>query len=567
MFIDFEGIDGSGKTTLSNQVAHRLRKMGYPVTHAREGGTLRAAASQRIRDITRDARLLELSPRSELLLNLARDAQQLEEVIRPALTRGELCITDRYAYSAMALAEGGRGLPASETEAAALLACQGIWPDLVVLVDVEPDLARMRKRISKLKDGREHEPPSRKGLAGLGLAARVRASLLERARREPDRWRVVENDDAPLWVLEQRIVEVVVARLEGRDGLVRRVAPPGRVAAKGPRTLETVEADFFRMLDVLEVREAALGALLLAGIPGLAAHRRRLAYAERFPGLIARGLAGLCDHQSFALRELLANDAPADVALSLAGLRIPQATSLRLRLLERELRPVVEGLFGDASNAAWSMRERALQRGELEAVLLGLGGVDSARAWELREQGLSRGLHGATARSLKGIAGERADAIRRTALAKERLAVIESLAGVHGGFARELRELLLEPAAKEILATVAGMETEHAYSLRERIAHRAPEALLSLAGSDDERAWLLRDQHAARWPVAAADSVGSLGRTERGQELLARILKTCPGKLMVVRSVYRAIAAAAAAQRPERAAAPHSTSRPELRLV
>ncbi|HEX8538198.1 MAG TPA: dTMP kinase, partial [Cystobacter sp.] len=151
MFIDFEGIDGSGKTTLSNLLAARLSRLGYKVAHAREGGELRSPVARRIRELTRDASLLEMSPRTEFFLNLARDAQQLEEVIAPALARGEVCISDRYLYSQLALSGGGRGLPGAALEPACELASQGLWPDLVILVDVEPELARLRKRLGKSK--------------------------------------------------------------------------------------------------------------------------------------------------------------------------------------------------------------------------------------------------------------------------------------------------------------------------------------------------------------------------------------------------------------------------------
>ena len=149
MFIDFEGIDGSGKTTLSNLLAERLRRLGYRVAHAREGGELRSPIARRIRELTRDSKLLEMSPRTEFFLNLARDAQQLEEVIAPALARGEVCISDRYLYSQLALSGGGRGLPWESLEPTCELASQGLWPDLVILVDVEPDLARLRKRLGE----------------------------------------------------------------------------------------------------------------------------------------------------------------------------------------------------------------------------------------------------------------------------------------------------------------------------------------------------------------------------------------------------------------------------------
>src|SRR5690606_19591540 len=78
VFIDFEGIDGSGKTTLSNRLAERLRALGYPVVHAREKGELKSALARNVRELTRDARHLEMGARTEFFLNLARDAQQRE---------------------------------------------------------------------------------------------------------------------------------------------------------------------------------------------------------------------------------------------------------------------------------------------------------------------------------------------------------------------------------------------------------------------------------------------------------------------------------------------------------
>src|SRR5690606_13207718 len=120
--------------------------------------------ARRVRELTRDSRLLEMGPRTEFFLNLARDTQQLDEIILPALDRGEVCISDRYLYSQLALSGGGRGLPLEELESACVFASRGIWPDLVVLVDVEPDLARLRKRLARLKEGRRSNSDSRKGL-------------------------------------------------------------------------------------------------------------------------------------------------------------------------------------------------------------------------------------------------------------------------------------------------------------------------------------------------------------------------------------------------------------------
>ena len=84
MFIVFEGIDGSGKTTISNKVAKALRAEGAIVEHVREGGAFASSVTQGIRDFCRDARNLALVPRAELLLYVAREIQLLEEVILPA---------------------------------------------------------------------------------------------------------------------------------------------------------------------------------------------------------------------------------------------------------------------------------------------------------------------------------------------------------------------------------------------------------------------------------------------------------------------------------------------------
>src|SRR6187549_1125206 len=94
MLVAFEGIDGSGKTTLSNRVAGALREQGLSVEHAREGGWFASRVTQSIRDLCRDARNLALVPRAELLLYVAREVQLAEEVVIPALSRNDVVITD-----------------------------------------------------------------------------------------------------------------------------------------------------------------------------------------------------------------------------------------------------------------------------------------------------------------------------------------------------------------------------------------------------------------------------------------------------------------------------------------
>ena len=206
MFIAFEGIDGSGKTTLSNRVASTLRERGLNVEHAREGGLFASRVTQAIRDLCRDARNLALVPRAELLLYVAREIQLAEEVVIPGLARADVVITDRYLYTAEVLARQIRHLPDATIRAIIDDAAGGVWPEMVVLVDVDPSVARGRRKVAKLMS-RELRPSSRKGLAGSGLGQRLREGYLSLAAADPDRWIVVDNTDADLDELVAHICE------------------------------------------------------------------------------------------------------------------------------------------------------------------------------------------------------------------------------------------------------------------------------------------------------------------------------------------------------------------------
>jgi dTMP kinase len=550
VFVAFEGIDGSGKTALSNLVADRLRAAGREVVHARANGVLGSAVARRVRELTRDQALLEMSPRAELFLNLAREAQQLDEIVRPALAQGAVCIADRSLHTIAALAVGGRALPRGEVEPATAAAAGGLWPALAILVDVDPDVARLRRQVRKLAEGRDSGGESRKGLAGAGLQVRIRRHLLAIAAADPATWLVVGNEARPLEALAAEVAAEIVRRLAG--------GAPGPALARPPmrcRPLDRagdpadVAARFRAGLAALAPTEPALAAYLLSGIPGPAEHALRAALAPRAPAIVARGLAGLSGPDTAALRRALADDVPADVALGLERDPSPAAAALRAELVLRVPGAVVRALAGDGSEEAWALRERAVEVGELGAVLVGLAGVDDPRAWSLRADGLARGLAAEVARSLARVAGVRADALRARLAEQDRLGALRATTGLDGPLARRLRDELFAHAPKRVLRSLTGLDAPYAWALRERGLPLTKEALDSVDGMDQPRAWALREAGLAIWPATAVSSLRLLVRTPRGRAVLARALATAPGSIAVLRNAHAAFAQEAPAAR------------------
>lgn len=547
MFIAFEGIDGSGKTTLSNLVAEKLRAAGRDVLHAREKGVLATAVARRVRELTRDTALLEMSGRAELFLNLAREAQQLEQVVRPALAAGRLVIADRSLHSVVALATAGRSLPRDDVDAAARIAASCARPDLVVLVDVDPDLARLRKRVGKILDRRDRDGESRKGLAGAGLQVRVRAHLRAEADADPARWIVAVNEGRPLATLAAEVATEIGRRLSGAGPAAdapRRA--PTAVAAPVDPSPRAVAASFHAAVERIAAQEPALAASLLTGIPGAREQALREELAGRAPRLVARSLRGLHDPRADALRRTLVAIVPEDVAEGLGADASPAAMALRAELLAAAPAVVAAGLAGNDGPEAWALRRRALDLGALAGVLEGLAGLDGPGAWALREEGMHRALWGAVGHGLAGVAGERADALRAALAQRDPLAAIRATAGIDGEGARALRVKFFPHAPKRVLRALTGVDAPYAWALRERALADTKEALDSVDAMDHPLAWALREAGVSSWPATAVSSLRALAPSPRGRALVARALRAAPDGVAVLRNAHAAFARAEA---------------------
>lgn len=186
-FIVFEGGEGSGKSTASAAVAGRLRAAGVTVVHTREPGGTRAG------ELVRGLLHEELTPWAELFAFLVARAQLVEEVIRPALACGETVICDRFAPSTFAYQVHARGLDGEKVRAANSIATGGLEPDLVVYLDIDPEVGLRRKH--------GETEAIRTGLEGLAFHRKVREGYLAQAAADPARWLVVDGTLPPGEVL------------------------------------------------------------------------------------------------------------------------------------------------------------------------------------------------------------------------------------------------------------------------------------------------------------------------------------------------------------------------------
>lgn len=211
MFITFEGIEGCGKSTQIGLLEQKLLAAGYHVTKTREPGGCPIA--DQVRAVLLDAANRAMVPMSELLLYGAARAQHLAEVVRPALAQGRIVLCDRFSDATRAYQAFGRGLDRHLIEQVNQLACQGLAPDITLLLDcpVETGLSRARQRIEAANGPREE----RFELEALEFHQRVRDGYLTLAAEEPQRFVIVDANTGPEQVAAQ-IVVAVMARLEQR---------------------------------------------------------------------------------------------------------------------------------------------------------------------------------------------------------------------------------------------------------------------------------------------------------------------------------------------------------------
>jgi dTMP kinase len=215
LFITLEGIDGCGKSTQLDLLARALAVRGLDLVVTREpGGTV---TGERIRSLLSSA-IARLDAKTELFLIVAARAQHVEEVLRPAKQSGRMVICDRYTDSTAAFQGYGRGLDLRTINELNRFATGGLAPDLTIIFDLDPRLARARldARASSERGGASDSALQYIDDEDVAFHERVREGYLTLARAEPERLRVVDASGTVAEAREQ-VMAVVLPLIERRD--------------------------------------------------------------------------------------------------------------------------------------------------------------------------------------------------------------------------------------------------------------------------------------------------------------------------------------------------------------
>jgi dTMP kinase len=193
--ITIEGIDGAGKSTLSEALRAELAARGLRVELLREPGGVEL--SERIRALVKDPSL-EVSPRAEALLYAAARAQLVAERLQPLLDQGAVVLLDRFVDSSLAYQGGGRALGVEQVRAINLFATGPLEPDRTLLLRISPEEGRARQ------SGRDVEP-DRLERESEDFFEAIASAYEELARAEPQRVRVIDASQPPDTVLREAL--------------------------------------------------------------------------------------------------------------------------------------------------------------------------------------------------------------------------------------------------------------------------------------------------------------------------------------------------------------------------
>ena len=181
-YLAFEGIDGSGKTTLINELSNKLTESNVDFKLVREPGGSKLGEGIRELLLSHD---YNVEPTSEALLMSASRAQLIQEIVKPAINNGQLVITDRSAYSSVAYQGVGRDLGYQKIYELNDLAIDSFWPEKVILLDIDPKVSLSRQKVA-----------DRIGSGEISFFNKVRDGYLQLAEDFSDKFLVLNAEDS-----------------------------------------------------------------------------------------------------------------------------------------------------------------------------------------------------------------------------------------------------------------------------------------------------------------------------------------------------------------------------------
>jgi dTMP kinase len=216
MFISFEGIEGSGKTTQAKHTVRFLQDKGHDCVITREPGGTRIG--EKIRAILLDPLSKDMDPLTELLLYTADRAQHINEYILPLLSEGKMVLCDRYYDATMAYQGFARGLNIGLIEKIHKLLFENLKPDITLLLDLPPEIG-LERAWKQINNGNRISKETRFEEERLSFHKRVREGYLELARLEPERFRIIDasKDEHEVRVKIINILDVEINRRIERD--------------------------------------------------------------------------------------------------------------------------------------------------------------------------------------------------------------------------------------------------------------------------------------------------------------------------------------------------------------
>jgi len=198
MFISFEGIEGTGKSTQARLLADHLKEKGYRVIQTMEPGGTRI--SLKIRELLLSMESREMDHVAELLLYNAARVQHIKEIIGPALERGDIVITDRFSDSTVAYQGYARGIDLQLIDSLDMIATKKLRPDITILFDID-----VRTGLARNKELGKND---RLELEDISFHEKVRKGFLQMAARESGRIKVVDCSES-LDRVHQKVVKII----------------------------------------------------------------------------------------------------------------------------------------------------------------------------------------------------------------------------------------------------------------------------------------------------------------------------------------------------------------------